>query len=189
MIKYTPTPDYYNDYICHYNHNHDPKNGQFTTGSGGGTSSTKNIKKEYDKISNIKNDSGTLSADIDRGKGRSKLSGYVNTDSGLGEKDLIDTAKKILTNEKKIEKLAKQALTEGSGSYIYELFGEPNGLTKQQFVDKLEIKAFNVYDKKWPVEIELYEKDDKSTLLQYHMLSAEFDLDNLKKPKYVSMNG
>lgn len=34
MINYTPTPDYYNEYICHYNHNHDPKNGQFTTGHG-----------------------------------------------------------------------------------------------------------------------------------------------------------
>lgn len=29
MITYTPTPNYYEDYICHYNHNHDPKTGQF----------------------------------------------------------------------------------------------------------------------------------------------------------------
>lgn len=34
MNTYQPTPDFYNDYIAHYNHNHDPRNGQFTTGSG-----------------------------------------------------------------------------------------------------------------------------------------------------------
>lgn len=39
MINYTPTPDYYNEYICHYNHNHDPKNGQFTSGNGGSSAS------------------------------------------------------------------------------------------------------------------------------------------------------
>lgn len=34
MINYTPTPDFYNDYIAHYNHFHDPKNGQFTSKNG-----------------------------------------------------------------------------------------------------------------------------------------------------------
>ena len=30
---YQATPDFYNDYISHYNHNHDPKNGRFSRGS------------------------------------------------------------------------------------------------------------------------------------------------------------
>ena len=37
MITYTATPDYYNDYIQHFNPFHDPRNGQFTTGRGGGS--------------------------------------------------------------------------------------------------------------------------------------------------------
>lgn len=51
MINYTPTPDYYNEYICHYNHNHDPRNGQFTTGDGGsgGSSEEAPSKKKAKK--------------------------------------------------------------------------------------------------------------------------------------------
>jgi len=37
MQQYTPTPDFYNDYIQHFNPFHDPRNGQFTTGRGGGS--------------------------------------------------------------------------------------------------------------------------------------------------------
>lgn len=51
MISYTPTPDYYNDYICHFNKNHDPKNGQFTTGSG--AISTNIIFKDSDYKNNV----------------------------------------------------------------------------------------------------------------------------------------
>lgn len=36
-MMYTPTPDFYNDYIQHFNPFHDPRNGQFTTGRGGGS--------------------------------------------------------------------------------------------------------------------------------------------------------
>lgn len=39
MQIYQSTPDFYNDYIAHFNKNHDPKNGQFTTGSGSGSGS------------------------------------------------------------------------------------------------------------------------------------------------------
>lgn len=50
---YTSTPDFYNDYIQHYNHNHDPRNGQFTTGPGGGVITSekqrKKIAKKYKK--------------------------------------------------------------------------------------------------------------------------------------------
>lgn len=35
MTGYTSTPDYYNDYIAHYNQYHDPRNGQFTSKKGG----------------------------------------------------------------------------------------------------------------------------------------------------------
>ena len=58
MINYTPTPDFYNDYICHYNHNHDPKNGQFAKGhSGSGKTATikkKSKQKEYEIPDNKK---------------------------------------------------------------------------------------------------------------------------------------
>lgn len=35
MNTYTATPDYYRDYIQHFNSNHDPRNGQFSSGGGG----------------------------------------------------------------------------------------------------------------------------------------------------------
>ena len=50
MINYTPTPDFYNDYICHYNHNHDPKNGQFAKGFGGSTTGAK--QASHKKLNN-----------------------------------------------------------------------------------------------------------------------------------------
>ena len=34
MNTYQSTPDFYREYIQHFNPNHDPKNGKFTTGSG-----------------------------------------------------------------------------------------------------------------------------------------------------------
>lgn len=36
MNTYQSTPDFYREYIQHFNPNHDPKNGQFTSGPGGG---------------------------------------------------------------------------------------------------------------------------------------------------------
>lgn len=35
MQTYQSTPDFYRDYIQHFNHNHSPKDGKFTSGSGG----------------------------------------------------------------------------------------------------------------------------------------------------------
>lgn len=43
MIGYTQTPNYYNDYIAHFNPFHDPKNGQFTSKKGGITVSNKEL--------------------------------------------------------------------------------------------------------------------------------------------------
>ena len=49
MNDYTPTPDFYNDYIAHYNHFHDPRNGQFASKSGGSfiKKNVKAFKKEF----------------------------------------------------------------------------------------------------------------------------------------------
>lgn len=38
MVDYQATPDFYSDYIQHYNHNHDPRTGQFTSSKAGGAS-------------------------------------------------------------------------------------------------------------------------------------------------------
>lgn len=40
MVNYQPTPDFYTDYLQHYNHNHDPRTGQFTSSGAGISSST-----------------------------------------------------------------------------------------------------------------------------------------------------
>lgn len=45
MIIYTQTPDYYNDYIQHFNPFHNPKNGQFAS-KNGGTVSRRQMKVE-----------------------------------------------------------------------------------------------------------------------------------------------
>lgn len=44
MKTYTATPDFYRDYICHYNHNHDPRTGQFTSSRG---ATVMNGQKQY----------------------------------------------------------------------------------------------------------------------------------------------
>lgn len=44
MNTYQSTPDFYRDYIQHFNKNHDPKNGQFTSGHGGSSVNSK-VKK------------------------------------------------------------------------------------------------------------------------------------------------
>lgn len=44
-MMYTPTPDYYNDYIQHFNPFHDPRNGQFAS-KNGGSGSTDKLKKK-----------------------------------------------------------------------------------------------------------------------------------------------
>lgn len=62
MINYTPTPNYYKDYICHYNHNHDPKNGQFAKNPGGSGAINGNQKKlkRNQRIDKWVNDDGSL---------------------------------------------------------------------------------------------------------------------------------
>lgn len=45
MNTYQSTPDFYRDYIQHFNKNHDPKNGQFASGHGGNTSVNSKVKK------------------------------------------------------------------------------------------------------------------------------------------------
>lgn len=44
MNTYQSTPDFYHDYILHFNKNHDPKNGQFASGHGGSVSINKKEK-------------------------------------------------------------------------------------------------------------------------------------------------
>lgn len=44
MNTYQSTPDFYRDYIQHFNKNHDPKNGQFASGHGGNAQINKKIK-------------------------------------------------------------------------------------------------------------------------------------------------
>lgn len=46
MMYYQATPDYYNDYIKHYNHNHDPRTGKFTSGTTFVSGSSKTQDKE-----------------------------------------------------------------------------------------------------------------------------------------------
>ena len=49
MYSYQLTPDFYNDYICHFNPNHDPRSGQFTTGTTfvSGSSKTQDKSSPY----------------------------------------------------------------------------------------------------------------------------------------------
>ena len=50
MNAYQSTPDFYRDYIQHFNKNHDPKNGQFSSGHGG-SSVNSNVKKAKNRES------------------------------------------------------------------------------------------------------------------------------------------
>ncbi len=54
MINYTQTSDYYNEYIYHYNHNHDPRNGQFTTGPNGRAQTKYGFKEKGGRANAVK---------------------------------------------------------------------------------------------------------------------------------------
>lgn len=55
MNGYTPTPDFYRDYIAHFNPFHDPKNGQFASNNGSkyplSQKQKQKIAKDYKKSS------------------------------------------------------------------------------------------------------------------------------------------
>ena len=49
MQTYQSTPDFYNDYISHFNKNHDPRSGQFASGSNGVYMQSRRAKKHLIK--------------------------------------------------------------------------------------------------------------------------------------------
>lgn len=65
MIIYTATPDYYNNYISHYNHNHDPRNGQFSSGPGGSGSITKIKNKVREAVQGARRKTRKYKKDLD----------------------------------------------------------------------------------------------------------------------------
>lgn len=197
-------------YLKHFNPNHDPKNGQFTNGNGGMTYKEKvNIlgkrgpsglinasvdqglneyrEKNGYKISGIKKSEYDMSVKMDRGKGKSKIEISAGLDSGFEKNDFKEVSKDFFKNEESIEKAVRESISEDP--YLYNIFGKPKGMSKNEFLDSLEIKGIHVVDKKWPVEISVWEKDSApEDLIGWHSLDIEMDL---KKPKKtgVAMNG
>lgn len=98
-----------------------------------------------------------------------------------------DAAKSVITNQAKIKKLALEAI---EASDYYEYWGKPIGLTKQEFLNKLDIKEAHIYGDD-NIEISVYEKDEHNDwdLLGGHSIDMEFDVKKPKRPAYVSMNG
>lgn len=69
MITYISTPDFYNDYIKHYNPNHDPRNGQFTSGPGGSPpvskiNQTEKYFKNASEISQVKSNKKNIAKEL-----------------------------------------------------------------------------------------------------------------------------
>ena len=176
------------DELYHFNKNHDPNNGQFTSGNGIGYSSS-NIqgKKENYKISDIKKGYGSISGEMDRGKKKSRIRVRLNTDSGLNEEDFKKVTEDFKKNEERIEKAVKDSI---SDSDMYDIWGTAKGMSKNDFLNSLEIKEIYIPGNKWPAEISVWEKDSApNDLLGYHSLDLEMDLKNPKKTGNISMNG
>lgn len=215
MNIYQSTPDFYNDYIAHFNKNHDPKNGQFTTGSGGYAKPNKQFEKEYKDIlnsaktdeekdirireldkkytnPNIKitrdNKYGMLEASVKNGSKDITIHCFEDE---VNETELRDAIKEFSKNKASIEKQAKDVIMNDDSQYsIYKLYAERNGISKKKFKDSLELKSVFVYDNNGNAEVSLWEKDNvKENLTGGHSLDIEVNLKTKKMDKHYSMNG
>ena len=113
---------------------------------------------------------------------------------GVSEKTIKDAYIDYKKNEKKIKKLAFEAIDDDN---VYDNFnfsitdihkGTIKPLTKQEFKNALDVKSIYVTPNNG-VEISIWEKDNSTSILAGHSIDIEFDLKDPKKPKYVSVNG
>ena len=110
-MMYIPTPDYYNDYIAHFNPFHNPKNGQFSSGHGG-SGSVRLKRKEKKNLS----DSRIADPDIDnsgstgiRMKNGDILFVDTNDVKKYGVDKAIENTNKFIKNKQKAKRRKEQA--------------------------------------------------------------------------------
>lgn len=115
MNTYQSTPDFYRDYIQHFNKNHDPKNGQFVSGHGGNTSVNSKVKKarrtgKYDMEFLEKGlDQDQRTGQLLKGKALDDAyNKYLNEKEKTKSNDFSSTEKKQL-NDKELKKWYKNA--------------------------------------------------------------------------------
>lgn len=85
MKTYTATPDFYRDYIAHYNHNHDPRNGQFASGNSTGG----NVRGRYFARKFWLSD----------GNAEEKLEGYLRDLDRQGIKYHVENVRDMITGD------------------------------------------------------------------------------------------
>ena len=172
--------------LMHFNPNHDPKNGKFTTGSGGIGGSNQNLSKMK-----IKTDSdGYMTGTIKDKNSKSEIFIMGNSKDGLTKNDIKKSASIFMKNKDQIKKVAIQAIKEDSS--LMRMMKENSGLSEKEILNNLEIGSIWLSgNNKWPSEISIYDKFSKNgiDLLYGHSLDMEIDLSNPKKPKWVAMNG
>lgn len=142
------------------------------------------IKIEREKSSNGKY--SWMSTTIKDEKGKSSYE-VTATDDYVSDDYFKKTAKDFSSKKDVIKKYAMEAIIEDP--YIYNSWAKNLGMSKDQFRNSLDIKSVYMGRENGMVEVSVWEKDDSGSILGYHSLDMDFDLNNLKKPKYVSMNG
>ena len=173
------------DELYHFNKNHDPNNGQFTSGVGVDNSAKTLKKNEYvtDSLgyfkSKIKGDSGK----------EIQVSGHWNKD--FKENDADELLQSFSKNKKEITKKVLDTIVNDNSEYnVYESFAKPLGISKDEMRKNLDIHNIHLYDKDGTSEFSVWEKDgSKYDLTGGHSLDVEVNLRNGKVSKYYSMNG
>lgn len=136
MNTYTATPDFYHDYIAHYNHNHDPKSGQFTSGNGSSFVDKHTITSER------KGNTPRFGEKDSNGK-------VIRTTTSLMN-EAVQRGLELRKAEKEIDEKKVEKDVYGNLELIYKgknIYGDPeNDITEKDIKDATKI-LINNYDK------------------------------------------
>lgn len=144
------------------------------------------ISKSVDDQKINKDQFGYLNINVKNDKKDTPLHVFTDPDTGGNEDTLRNATKNILSNKQKIKDLAFEAIKEDP--YILKDW-KPEGMSDKTFLNNLDIRSAYVTPD-GGVEISIYGKNDNvQDMLGGHSLDVEFDLNNLKKPSWVAVNG
>lgn len=135
MKTYTPTPDYYNDYICHFNKNHDPKNGQFTTGPGGPVTKKKSYYDIHPDQKPPRSLKETVKDWINRPKNMSDLAIDIHNSEESKIKDVAES------NQDMFNDILSRAILDGDKTAINDFTEEINRIAKENNIDAFKLEG------------------------------------------------
>ena len=115
MQNYQAMSDYFKDIIMHYNHNHDPRNGQFTSGPSNGSINTAASKKQKYSKTQIENHRKEMINHYEKQGDKTSVKAYKEANE--------NTIKMDLQHKENIKKaLIISAAVVGTGLAVYMIY-------------------------------------------------------------------